>query len=692
MYNILTAEGTDKADFFKKRIMKRILILGTVLLACLLSLRCGHRNEWTGNKRVIVLAFDGMDPRIVREMFAKGTLPNFKKLSQIGDFKDLWSSIPPQSPVAWSNFITGKNPGGHAIFDFIHRDPGTYLPYLSTSETIPPRRTLKLGEYSMPISSGSVVLKRNGKAFWEYLAEAGIPAIVFRIPSNFPPVECGAKSVSGMGTPDLMGTYGIYQYYTTCDSDIPKDPSGAEFTRVHVVDGAVRSSIAGPRNTYRNGSPKIGIDFTAWVDQERRVARIDLPGQRILLSQGEWSDWIVLSFPRMPLVSPVKGICRMYLKEVSPHFRLYVSPINMDPKEPALPIDTPKGYAGEIANDVGYFYTQGMPENTKTLTNNTFATDEFYTQFRMVLDENHRLFDYLFSRFRNGFFFYYYSSTDLGTHIFWHLRDKNHPMYDAAARERLGDVIENTYEEMDRTVGKALQKLDDHTTLIVMSDHGFAPYYKAFSLNTWLLRNGYLVLSDNATTGSLFKNIAWGRTRAYALGLNSLYLNLRGREKYGIVEPGNEAEALMKELKEKLEEVTDPENGKRVVRRAHIAKEVYSGDYAGKAPDIIVGYEWGYRTSWESALGDITAELIKVSNEKWSGDHCGATEVVPGILLVSKKIDLAQPHLYDLAPTILAEFGITKPADMIGRNIFTRGAGEGQREGSRAELRTLPYQ
>ena len=113
----------------------------------------------------------------------------------------------------------------------------------------------------------------------------------------------------------------------------------------------------------------------------------------------------------------------MYLKEVSPHFRLYVTPINIDPTCPALPIDTPTGYARGIADDVGYFYTQGMPENTKTLTNGTFTTDEFYAQFRMVLDENHRLFDYLFSRFRKGFFFYYYSSTDLGTHIFWHLRD-----------------------------------------------------------------------------------------------------------------------------------------------------------------------------------------------------------------------------------------------------------------------------
>ena len=258
-------------------------------------------------------------------------------------------------------------------------------------------------------------------------------------------------------------------------------------------------------------------------------------------------------------------------------------------------------------------------------------------------------------------------------------------MYDAAARERLGDVIENIYEEMDKTVAKVFARFDDRTTLIVMSDHGFGPYYKSFSLNTWLMQNGYLTLRDGAATGSLFKNVDWGRTRAYALGLNSLYLNLRGRERNGIVPSGAEAEALQKEIKEKLEKVTDPANGARVVKCAHIAKDVYSGEYVGAAPDIIVGYDWGYRTSWESALGDVMAELIAVSKEKWSGDHCGATGVVPGVLFASSKIALAQPHLYDLAPTILAEFGIEKPKDMVGNDVFQAPPG------SSDNIKALPY-
>ena len=640
------------------------------ILLCVLVLHACSGGKWEGKKKVIVLAFDGMDPRIVRGMFEKGKLPHLKKLSEMGGFKDLWSSIPPQSPVAWSNFITGENPGGHAIFDFIHRDPETYFPYLSTSETIPPKWRWKVGEYILPLSNGTVVLKREGRAFWEYLTGEKIPVTIFKIPSNFPPVECGAESVSGMGTPDLQGSYGIYQYYTTDPADIPEDPSGAEFNLVTLVDGAVQSSISGPPNSFKKGNPKIKIDFTARIDQENPVARIDLPGKKLLLKQGEWSDWVVLDFKPLAAVPAVKGICRMYMKEVHPHFKLYVSPINIDPKAPALPIDTPVGFAKMIADNVGYFYTQGMPEDTKTLSNDTFTTEEFYIQSQMVLKERNRIFDYLFNRFEEGFFFFYYSSTDLGTHIFWHLRDENHPAYDAEARAKLGDVVEEIYEKMDGTVAKVLERMDADTTLIVMSDHGFSPYYKGFNLNTWLLRNGYLVLKGKAKTGSILTNIDWSRTRAYALGLNSLYVNLRGREKHGIVEPGEERDGLVRDLAEKLSLARDPEDGKSIVRRAHIAEEVYSGDYLDKAPDIIVGYDWGYRTAWESALGDITKDLLKVSKEKWSGDHCGATELVPGVLFTSKKILMDEPHLYDLPATILEEFGIPKPEGMVGRNVF----------------------
>jgi predicted AlkP superfamily phosphohydrolase/phosphomutase len=670
-------------------------------LAALLS--CSGKTKATG-KKVIVLAFDGMDPRIVQSMFDQGQLPHLKKLAETGTFTKVWSSIPPQSPVAWSNFITGKNPGGHGIFDFIHRHPQTYLPYLSMSDTLPARHVLRFGSYELPLKGAEVVLNRKGKAFWEYLDQKEIPVTVFCIPSNYPPVKAGT-ALSGMGTPDLRGTYGTYQYFTTEPKDVPEDYGGARIIVTRVENNTVRESLQGPANGFRrepkkgeNGeaprnargeieytNPDLDIPFAVFLDPESPAARIDLPDRKILLNQGEWSDWVVLRFQPLAFLGETTAIARFYLKEVRPHFRLYVTPLNVDPRHPALPIDWPGGFARELAEANGDFYTLGMPEDTKALTNNTFTTEEFYAQAKMVLAERNRNFDYLFDRFTDGFFFYYYSSTDLGTHIFWHLRDQEHPVHDAARRAKMGDVIEEIYEEMDQVVAKVERRLDDRTTLIIMSDHGFGPFYRNFHLNTWLAQNGYLVLQGGAEKGSLYGNVDWERTRAYALGFNSLYLNLKGREAFGSVSPG-EREALLDELSAKLQAVRDPQNGKPVIRRAVKSEDAYSGPYAESAPDILVGYDWGYRSSWESVLGDVTGVLFTDNKEKWSGDHCGATEIVPGVLFSNKKIISDNPHLYDLAPSILSEFGIEKPADMDGENVFRE-----PKASEKAKVKSLPY-
>ncbi len=641
-----------------------------ILLTAFLLLSCSRSSE--PGKKVIVLAIDGMDPRIVQSMIDEGKLPHFKKLAEMGGFKNLWSSIPPQSPVAWANFITGQSPGGHAIFDFIHRDPENYLPYLSLTETVPPKIVIKPGSYVLPIAGGEVVLLREGKAFWEYLDEAGIPATLFKIPSNYPPVEAGTGSVSGMGTPDLMGSYGIYQYFTTDRADIPGDYSGARLTLVDVVDGAVREVIEGPPNTYLEEAPTLEVPFTAWIDPEEPVIRIDLPDEEIILKEGEWSDWVVLSFKPLPVVPAMTGIVRFFARQVKPYFKLYVTPVNINPKDPILPIDYPSGYAAEVAEAAGFYYTQGMPEDTKAPTNNSLSTREFYGLSRMILEERTRIFHHLFDQFEEGLFFFYYCSIDQGTHIFWHLRDENHPMYDAEARAELGDVIEELYAEMDPVVAKILDRLDENTTLIIMSDHGFSPLYRNFQLNSWLERNGYLVMKYGRKSGSLLAgDVDWSRTRAYALGLNALYVNLRGREGSGIVNPGPERDRLVEELAEKLEAVRDPRDGRPAVKRVHRREDVYSGPYVERAPDLLVGYDWGYRTAWESALGDVVAgDLFSDCQDKWSGDHCGATEIVPGILFSNKPLLLDGPRLYDITPSILAEFGLPVPEQMTGRNIF----------------------
>jgi predicted AlkP superfamily phosphohydrolase/phosphomutase len=389
---------------------------------------------------------------------------------------------------------------------------------------------------------------------------------------------------------------------------------------------------------------------------------------------GEWSGWIPVEFEMMPLFQKVTGMVRFFLKEVHPHFRLYVSPININPADPALPVSTPADYAADVCEEVGFFHTQGIPEDTKALQAGVLDDREYLQQAEAVLQEELKIFDYALAHFDAGLLFYYFSSVDQNYHMFWRAVDGKHVLYSDTLHQRFGDLFPRLYEKMDEVVGRALAKTEDgNTTLLVMSDHGFAPFYRAFHLNTWLKNEGYLVLEDEARQGNeeLLQNIDWRRTKAYAMGLNGLYLNMRGREPLGIVRQGKEAEALLEELTGKLLACEDPQSGQPIFARIYRASEIYHGPYVDLAPDLLTGFHRGYRVSWETALGGVPKELLVDNKDKWSGDHCMAAELVPGVVLSNKPILKATPALYDLAPTILQEFGIEKSEQMIGSSIFT---------------------
>jgi len=615
---------------------------------------------------------DGLDPQIVERLMQQGKLPNFSVLKERGDFRRLATSVPPLSPVAWSNFITGMDPGGHGIFDFIHRDPATVAPYLSTSRVEPPGKAIRLRGWLFPLSGGRVELLRRGKAFWELLAAKGIPTTINGIPANFPPVKSAALSVSGMGTPDIQGTYGTFSFFTdTPPDDDDEDISGGQIFPVTVADHRVEATLHGPANTFREQGGTATIDFVVRIDPEHPVAKIVIQGSEILLNQGEWSAWVRVEFPLIPFLKSVSGICRFYLKEVHPNFKLYVTPINLDPEAPALPISTPASYAKDLARAIGLFYTQGMPEDTKALNGDIIDEEEFLALARTVLAERSAMLEHELKRFRSGLLFFYLSSPDPIQHMFWGPMDTDHPAHEQAAGNRYGGTIEAVYREMDRILGRALAEIDDRMTLIVMSDHGFAPFYRYFNLNTWLKDNGYLALMTGGEWGesSLSQNVDWQRTRAYGLGLNGLYPNLRGRERTGSVPPDQKA-GLLDEIARKLLAVRDPVTGRPIVLRVYKASEVYSGPYVESAPDLIVGYNRGYRASGKTALGEIPAGLVGENTEKWSGDHAMAAELVPGVVFSNRKIKVPDPALTDLTVTILSEFGLQAGEGMRGRPIF----------------------
>jgi predicted AlkP superfamily phosphohydrolase/phosphomutase len=663
------------------------LALAAVLLAGGLLSGAGPAASHHGDHRLIVLGIDGMDPQLLRRYMGEGILPNLSKLAGMGGFIELGTSTPPQSPVAWSNFITGMDSGGHGIFDFIGLDRETMFPYLSIARVekepfkvgrwaiplVPAE--LDFGQWRIPLGSEKTLQLRDGQAFWEILEKAGIPTTMFRMPVNYPPVETGGHALSGMGTPDLRGTPGTFSYYTD-DPAFEEGPvSGGVIRRVQVRNQTVRAALEGPPNGFREKSPRATAAFSAHIDPENPVAEVRVGDERALLKVGEWSDWMHVRFELVPYLASVGGICRFYLKEISPNFRLYASPINIDPGDPAQPIATPEAYARELYEAVGAFYTQEMPEDTKALSAHVLSPSEFLAQSQLVLDERRRLFRYELERFRKkqrrGLFFFYVSTLDQRGHMLWRQMDPEHPFHETETPKDLATAYRASYVEADEIVGEALEALDEKTTLIVMSDHGFAPFNRQANLNTWLEEQGYLVLKNpwRRDEYEWLQGINWAKTRAYAIGLNSLYLNVRGRERSGIVDPSERAR-LAREIADKLLTWRDPENGNPVVTQPALREEVYHGPHLGEAPDIVVGYARGYRSSWATTSGKIPAVLIEDNDREWSGDHCMDSRTVPGVLLSTRPLKRTQADLRDLTVSILAEFGIEPPSQMKGRSVF----------------------
>lgn len=663
-----------------------IIILGG-LVSILLFYCSNFEQKNMVNKKVLVLGFDGMDPQLLKSFIEKNVMPNFSRLARTGCFHELGTSIPPQSPVAWSDFITGQNPGGHGIFDFVHRVPETLAPFLSTSVSEEPKEKINLGlfsiknrfsipftKYHLPYSGGKIKLMRNGKAFWEYLDLAGIPSTIFKIPANYPPVQAGTRSLAGMGTPDIQGTYGNFSYYTDNPPEQEQEISGGNIYIIDVLDNSVQADLYGPPNTFKENNPILTIPFKVFIDPDNLVGKITFTDKEIILNQGEWSDWIQVDFQPIPLIQSLFGICRFFLKEVYPDFKLYVSPINIDPSNPAVPISYPASYATELYEKIGFFYTQGMAEDTKALSNGVLDNAEFLVQSEFVFQERMKMFEYELEHFqsmKNGFLFFYFSTLDQNSHVFWRTMDHKSPAYDPERDKDFVNVMQQMYQKIDYALGTAIKAVSDNTTLIVMSDHGFSAFNRGFQLNSWLLENGYIALTDSSQQeqGELFSNVDWSKTKAYALGLNGLYINQQGRESYGIVRP-DQKNSIIQELIIKLKNVKDPENDYNIIRDMFDTSKSYSGPYSSQAPDLIVGYDRGYRSAWESALGSFPISLFKDNKNAWSGDHCMSPTVVPGVFLSNKQIQILNPKLQDLAPTILTEFGLDPPNEMTGQPVY----------------------
>jgi predicted AlkP superfamily phosphohydrolase/phosphomutase len=609
-----------------------------------------------------------MDPQLLRRFLDEGKLPNCRRLIDRGSLHDLGTSFPPQSPVAWSNFISGTNPGGHGIFDFVARDPKTMQPYHSTARVIPsslPRG--KIGSLAIPLSPPSIENLRKGPVFWDELERAGVDCTILRMPAIYPPSATEAVTLSGMGTPDATGGYGVFTFFTDDLRELTRDVPGGRIESITFENHAAQGALAGPINEFSSKEERVTVPVEIERDPERASAAITIQGKTVVLADGEWSDWIEVRFPLISGAVEVRGILRMYLKRAHGTFGLYCSPVNLHPAHASPPISTPPDYARSLVRELGYFYTQGLVEDTHALSAGVLSPDEYCQQALFVHDERLRFFKHELARFHRGFLFYYFSTLDLSSHMFWRSLDPQHPNYSSEFAATYGGFLESLYRKVDDAIGLVLDELSDDDWLIVMSDHGFAPFRRQFNLNSWLLDNGYLRTHGPAVrAGSReFHDIDWPQTRAYGLGLNGLYLNRRGREREGSVSD-EVVEPLCRKLIAELEQVRDPDTGGAVIRRVARATDIYTGRCVQDAPDLIVGYERGYRASWDTVLGGVPRTLVLDNLDAWSGDHCIDPGIVPGVLLSSRRVQAEFPRLEDLAPTILSALQAEIPDGMTG--------------------------
>jgi len=619
---------------------------------------CGARSTAAG-RQVIVIGVDGMDPEFIERHWSD--LPNLARMRDHGSFTRLATTTPPQSPVAWSTFSTGLDPSGHGIFDFVHRDPATLEPFLSMGETRAARFSLPLGPYVLPLTRPQVAGFRKGTTFWQLLDERGIPVTVIHMPANYPPVEAG-EALSGMGTPDLRGTQGTFTFYTD-DPGIAEGPvPGGRIVRTMLDTTHAELTVEGSPNSLRRDHQYTSVKMQVDIDPGRPLARLSIGDKLAIVREGEWSEWLPAEFDLIPHVASVHGMFRVFVRQLHPRFELYVSPVNVDPMSPDLPISVPSSFSREIAQRTGRYSTLGIPEDTSALRQNVFNLAEFLSQSRLVLNEERKLLDDSLNRFREGLLFFYFSSIDQNSHVLWGQHDSE---------------LLDFYQAVDASIGEVQRRMPA-AEVMVMSDHGFTSFTRAVNLNTWLYQQGFLALKtplhgdepslENGDEPSLenrdepsLEKVDWSRTKAYAMGLNALYINLAGRERRGIVRPGPEQDAVIQQLRQQLLAFRDPANEAVVVETVAPT---------GTAPDLIVGYSRGYRASWQTGLGGFSKETLEDNDDPWIADHCINPSDVPGVLFTTRKIHVTDPALKDLPVSLLALFGFPPGTGMTGRSVY----------------------
>ncbi len=594
-------------------------------------------------------------------MLARGEMPNLAALRAKGGLGTVATTTPAQTPVAWSTFATGLNPGGHGIFDFLRRDPKSYLPDLA----------LNRYEQKNAFSPPKAVNSRKGETIWDRLTVAGIPSTIIRCPCMYPPEPIKGRILAGMGVPDLRGGLGTATYYTTKSGVKPLEAENV-VTCQRGGDGAFATHLIGPRNPKDRTDARAEIVVVPHESGDRVTIRSSGTPRELVVERGKWSEWLRVKF-KLGMLQTVKGMVRFSLNGVTPELSLYASPINYDPEAPPFAISAPAMYAQELSEEIGTFYTAGMIEDHAGLSNGRIDEAQFLDQCNIAWDDREAMLRRELDRFDQGFLFCLFDTPDRIQHMFWRFLEPDHPANAGRTYDPdFARVIADTYKRADAAVGEVLRAADDNTLVIALSDHGFGTFRRGVNLNTWLHEQGLLSLTGgmkpSEEAGDLLAHVDWSKTKAYALGLGGIYLNLAGRESRGIV-PAAEADDLKTKIAASLSTLQDEGRG-RAVNAVHPRESLYRGPHAGDAPDLVVHFAEGYRASWATSMGGVPEGLVEDNTKAWGGDHIIDPALVPGFLTMNRSFRKEGARLVDLAPTILGALGCPPGPAMEGGTLL----------------------
>ena len=602
----------------------------------------------------MILGFDGMDPRLVQRWMDQGRLPNMQKLAKLGSgVQPLGTTHSPESPTAWASFATGVNAGKHNIYDFLIRDTNTYLPDLGMVTRQPPRFLLNF----IPVSKPVITSIRGGTSFWVTAGRAGVRSSMLTVPVTYPPEDVpNGEMLSGLPLPDIRGTMGTFYYFGT---DLSRYEEGnTEFGGILkrlVFDGDVaQTELVGPPNPIvrqqlraaRSATPidesgkmriaeleareDIRIPVTIHWNKAGKAATVDIGGTTLRLGEHEWSKWINLDFS-INMLLRVHGMAQLYLINAGQELQLYISPVNWRPDSPPAPMSSPPAFAGDIYERLGPYRTLGWAEATWPLNEDRIDEKVFMDDLDRAFDDRAQVILQRLEAKQWDLLVGVIEATDRVQHMMWRLIDPQHPMYDKALAAKFGDSIERVYRKCDQFVGEVMARVGPDTPILIVSDHGFHSFRQSVNLNTWLVQNGFMALQGQAPGekklqdlfggGTFWENVDWSRTKAYAMGLGQIYVNLKGREGHGIVEPGQQSSEVQDALVAQLMTMADPNTGDKMVEAVYKSADVYSGEYVKNAAELQVGLADGYRVSWQSTLGGSPPGLVYPNMKKWSGDH-----------------------------------------------------------------------